>query len=367
MTSCVYAKKNRVVGGKFTFNNLLLDSTVIEGLEFILSHLEEPLFPRTISTKTTEGRQILVNSRQEVLARFKQAEYKDCRINAFPSYTEHRGKTIQKSNFIFIDIDRNQFTDDESLERAVKQCLDKLKEVHAYPTVLDTGNGYHIYQPIKGIVLEDYSDFSEFGIGRISQKFLKFASIYFSNGKSDPNNNPSFKNCLLRVPNTINSKSNDEVKIIQRWNEHRPSINLMIGDFYVYLRSQKIKEEKILRGLANNHTTNTNANTKTNHLVPWIETLLNIGIEDYRKNTISLILSPYLIYTRKLGPNEAHKIINTWLEKCDKVRKLDFNADRKINYDINTALKTKYKHMRLDTLKTRNKALYHLVTERIKQ
>jgi hypothetical protein len=47
-------------------------------LEFILSHFEGIDFPRRISTKTTNGRQVLVNDKPEALARFKQANQLDC-------------------------------------------------------------------------------------------------------------------------------------------------------------------------------------------------------------------------------------------------------------------------------------------------
>jgi hypothetical protein len=58
-----------------------------DGLDFILRHLEGPIWSRTISTYTTEGKQILVYSREEALARFKKANLLDCRINAYPDYT----------------------------------------------------------------------------------------------------------------------------------------------------------------------------------------------------------------------------------------------------------------------------------------
>ena len=77
-----------------------LQIQVKTGLNFILIHFIAFAFPRTISTKTTEGRQILVNNKVEALARFKQANYLDCRINA---YSKHDIKG--DPNFIFIDID----------------------------------------------------------------------------------------------------------------------------------------------------------------------------------------------------------------------------------------------------------------------
>jgi hypothetical protein len=333
-------------------------------LDFILSHFEEPLFPRTISTKTTEGRQIFVNSKDEALARFKQAGYKDCRINAFPSYIEHRGKIIQKSNFIFIDIDKEHFDTEEELDRAVRNCLKMIdKRFHVHPTILYTGSGYHIYLPIEGIVLEDYSDLSRFG--QISQKFLKFAAIHLSSNACDPNNNPSLKSCLLRVPSTINSKCDIKVKIIQRWNGIRPKFSLITGDFMAYLVDEKIGEERRLRReleLSNgNSNTNTNSNTKTNYPIPWIEALLNIPIDDYRKNAIALILAPYLVTIRGFNFEQAHETISSWLAKCNKLRRLDFNANRKVNEAINNAIVKKTKPMRLETLRNKDENLYHLV------
>ena len=78
-----------VYGGDFS----LLAPAVEQGLDFILEHFEFQYFiwPRTISTKTTQGRQILVYSKEEAFARFKQANFLDCRISAYPSskYTRH--------------------------------------------------------------------------------------------------------------------------------------------------------------------------------------------------------------------------------------------------------------------------------------
>ena len=59
--------------------------TLEEGLDYILSHFEgQRLWPRAISTKTTEGRQVVVNSIEEALARFTQSDFLDCRISAYP-------------------------------------------------------------------------------------------------------------------------------------------------------------------------------------------------------------------------------------------------------------------------------------------
>ena len=80
-------------------------------------------------------------------------------------------------------------------ERALKLVLDKtLKNINyilgADPTVLWTGNGYHIYLPIDAFVLQQEDVFARFD--QPSKRFLKFAARYLSNHKSDSNNNPSF-------------------------------------------------------------------------------------------------------------------------------------------------------------------------------
>ncbi len=50
------------------------DVATAQGLDFILNHFETPILPRTASTKTTEGKQVLVYNKEESLASFKAAE-----------------------------------------------------------------------------------------------------------------------------------------------------------------------------------------------------------------------------------------------------------------------------------------------------
>ena len=70
---------------------------------------------------------------------------------------------------------------------------------------------------LETAMLEDITEFKKYD--KPSQKFLRFAKDYFSNGKADKNNNPGFKSCLIRIPNSINSKSNTtttKVRIVQK-------------------------------------------------------------------------------------------------------------------------------------------------------
>ena len=122
----------------------------------------------------------------------------------------------------------------------------------AQPTVIWSGNGYHIYLPIQAFILELESVFAEFE--QPSKKFLRFSEKMLTNNKADPchSNILSFKNCMLRIPGSHNSecvKRNNnipgfttEVKIIQKWDGNRPAINWLLRDFRRYLIQEKIDD-----------------------------------------------------------------------------------------------------------------------------
>ena len=123
--------------------------------------------------------------------------------------------------------------------------MKNIKErLSGYPTVLWSGNGYHIYQPVQAFVLEQEEVFFQFE--QPSRKFMQFAEEFLSYGKCDYVHNitVSFKNCMLRIPGSINSKNGQIVKIGQRWNGCRPAINYLLRHFRRYLIDQKIKNLK---------------------------------------------------------------------------------------------------------------------------
>lgn len=118
-----------------------------------------------------------------------------------------------------IDLDRRNFDyDEEILTSALRQTLRKIKQALAsyMPTVIWSGNGYHIYIPIEAAVLENIKEFSN--VHEVSTGFVRFAERYLSNGKSDPahNTNVSLHNCLLRIPGSINSNLSRRAIIIFR-------------------------------------------------------------------------------------------------------------------------------------------------------
>jgi len=108
-------------------------------------------------------------------------------INAYPYLIEYKGIQRCKPDFLFIDLDKNNFKTDKTFELALYNTLENIKQkLNGYPTVLFTGDGYPIYQPIDiptATALENITEFKEFDIQ--SEQFLRFAKDYLSNNKAD--------------------------------------------------------------------------------------------------------------------------------------------------------------------------------------
>ncbi len=209
------------------------DMTDDDDIRFILSHFkgQEFLFPRAIMSVKTNG-QVFVDNEEQLFQYFSDANFIDCRINGYPLYNDDYRRKWLSPSFIFIDLDLSLCSTCKypirKLDYILKQTLKKIEEeIDGHPTVLWTGGGYHIYQPIK-IPTEDGEkqpietiiDFQEFiplVRNDLTTEFIRFAARYFTRGKGDPKHNPSVCSCLIRIPGTINSKYNEKVKIIQKW------------------------------------------------------------------------------------------------------------------------------------------------------
>jgi hypothetical protein len=224
-------------------------SSIFYGVDFLLSHLSKskPEFPRTIATKLTEGKQVVVNDKIEALAYYKEANYMDCRLAAYP-YDED--KSPQIIDFVMLDLDLNNFKySRQKLNKALSKILRLLSKQGIIPTVIWSGNGYHVLVPIEPLSrpLEDISEFAKFA--ESSKNILRFLEKYISDGKSDTvhNSTVSFGNCMLRVPGSINSKhsmNNNKVVIISEWNGRRFPITPLLGDFHAYLIDQSQRQKK---------------------------------------------------------------------------------------------------------------------------
>jgi hypothetical protein len=239
------------------------------------------------------------NSKDRIFEYFKDSGFIDCKINAFPFNTEHTGVDLEVKNktaatFIMIDLDLKYFENKskEKLDKQLKKTLNKLSlkfKGDAHPTVLWTGNGYHIYQPVDGMMFEEYKIFYDFlpymDNRDLTTEFLRFAEKFFTYGKADPSHMPSIKSCLVRVPGTINSKnsggggSSKHVRVIQKWDGKSPPIQWITADFKDYLiqkRIDKIKEKgKRKISFDKSYT--------QNNKIEWIEILLQTPLEDHRK------------------------------------------------------------------------------------
>ena len=346
-----------MTNSKTTTNSVIIDEeTIRENINFILSHFENQheLFPRTIMTLKTRGQRKIEyesdiqKSKEKIFEYFKKSDFIDCKINAFPFNTEHTIVDFQVKNrtaasFIMIDLDlkdienKNKEKLDKHLDETLKNLCIKFNE-ESYPTVLWTGNGYHIYQPIKGIVFEKYKIFYDFlpyvDNKNLTTEFLRFSKKVFTNGKDDPKHLPSIKSCLVRVPGTLNSKNNQKVRIIQKWDGKSPGIQWITSDFNDYLIKKKI--DKVSKKEINNKKKeyyNKKLYMQISKII-WIEKLLQTPIEDGRKQCLWQILCPYLINIRKLTNENAINILNQWLQRYDKVKKIDFDSTIYIKSDL---------------------------------
>ena len=259
---------------------------VLLSLKLVLEHIEEPYFPRTISTKKSGNTQIRAHSLDDVIYYFEESEWLDCRISLFG---EEEIEQV-KPNAIFIDLD-----DKNSLE-FVKTRIHEM--IGGVPLVIFTGNGYAIIQPIQMKSMKEL-EFPNLSNYEIATKFLKYAKTYLTNNRADPCNNPSLKSCMVRVPYTINSKNNCTVEFMESWDNHRVSV-------------KNIPFKKYMEQFSKNEDTNNHARLVDSQKFQWIEKLLETKIDDYR-NFLLFDVCRYLINIKKLSIEQSTNIIHKWI------------------------------------------------------
>lgn len=354
----------------------------MEGIELILSLFtragQHRLFPRRIMTKHTKV-QITVYSREQIIFWFEQANYQDCRINAYPAFVSEAEEQDYKKginldflspNILFIDLDVEHFKSKEELNRWLNRILKNIANVlHGVkPLVLWSGHGYHIIIPVKATeALEQFEDFEPY-TNEPSKEFLQFTPRYLSLNKADDKNNPALGSSLLRVPHTLNSKSLDEkidpeVKIIHGWNvsEQLPEIDNLLSEFQTFLVDKKLKSEINQKKMRRNY----HISFSDNNTIWYVEKLLSMQIQDHRKFVISLIFAPYFVNIQTLSDTYSFSKIKQWVLKCNEVRKLEPTVeyfDDFIKKSIERARNTRIKPLKLEeTLKHKNRELYHLL------
>lgn len=255
-----------------------------KGVDFILSHFQgdNALFPRVIAageewrisvdykySRSEDGQ--INRSHSNIISEFYDAKLMDCRISPYPDFTDDFAKSDCRNvwvygglgivpDFIMIDIDKGAFSntlhtyesDKQALNHALYYILDRLNDkfhTKCCPSVVSTGNGFHIYRPVQlsgpSWCLGHTDTFMEL-TKTPDRDFLRWAEYYLSDGLCDPahRTTTSFKNMYCRVPGSFNSKNNEPVTILQRWDGNRPHINYILKAFYEYLLDKKRKPSK---------------------------------------------------------------------------------------------------------------------------
>jgi hypothetical protein len=318
-------------------------------------------FPRKISRTAVDKRQYEVEDKETALYYYKAALYEDCRISAF-------GVNQTNPDLIFIELDASDFGNMRSLKLALTATLKNLKTKlnGARPTVLWSGRGYHVIQPIHcPQSLEEIKELAEYEPDSTSTRFLQFAERYISLNKCDKSHHPAIKSCMLRIPHSINSKCKEvgldpEVKIIQKWDGQRPDSRLLIGSFYADLIEQQQRQRQWNEtGDNNDNGPSRSSEPKT---IPWIEKLIQSPIADYRKHSRDLIIIPYLVVCRGMkDKNEILNFVMQWADKCAELRRIepsrqDFSF--RVRSRIDEVMRDRIPLMTFDTLKEKNRELY---------
>jgi hypothetical protein len=333
-------------------------ANVKEGIRSILTHFEgrQSLFPRKMSTSLSQGRQFIVYNEEQILNECIKSNFIDCRLNAYPVLSDNDiAPAIRAPNLIFIDIDlltgnyENSILElSKTLSRSLKQINHKLEK--CIPTVLWTGNGYHIYIVLDTRPLELITELTELS-RQPSEEFLKFAEIIFTNGKADSKHNHSFSSYLLRIPHTFNSKcfnenADPEVKIIQRFDfQQIPKINsCMLREFRLYLADLNIKRKRdfIKQDQKIRQYNKCNNSQSVTYKIPqsyqWVETVLQSSIPDHRKFTLDLVLTPYLLNIQRISFDQAFSILRDWITRCNNLRNLQPSLHNFLDYRIMLAI-----------------------------
>jgi hypothetical protein len=288
-----------------------------------------------------EQRFRLVYSEQEALAWYKAANFLDCRIRAYHS-TDSTDDTNIAPSILHVDVDREHFNTTEEFEQCAAKTRANFKEIlDGQPTQIWTGNGLHFLQPQFAIILEKVEKFKQ-----PSMKFMRFEEQLLTDGKADQNhsNNVSFGNCMLRIPGSLNSNQvrfnekyeivdippEAEVRVVQHWDGYKPPIKPLLPRYYIWLQAADARDiDKQMEAMK--YEDKKYRRRQAKNTIDWIENLLEIPLEDFRKYIIKFILAPYLMNIRGLSRSDASDTLSMWLNRCDSICKLRFDINRKIN------------------------------------
>lgn len=180
-----------------------------QGFDFILSHFEEPIWPRNI---VVDGVIKEAADKTDAMDIFEHYGFRDCKISA-------HSISADEPSVLCLNIPRRLYMD-----FVLKSMATKLS---AYPTVIES-RGFHIYQPIKstfGTLKKLY-----FSTENPFDVFLPFAESYLSNGYASDSITSS-KFYMMSVPNSLDVEN----KVIHRWDQRRVSYFPLLESFMTSL------------------------------------------------------------------------------------------------------------------------------------
>lgn len=286
-----------------------------------------------------------VNSLQQLFSACQRADFKDCRISAYPFISRKAAAILYVPNLLLLDMDldyeivleKGREYAKDLLKRKVNSLLIRLQQKSAIANfmILWTGNGHHVYIPFGfDKPLEHFQEFTQFrdSTPNISQEFLIFMKEYLTKNKADRANTPNFASMFFRIPGTINTKvkyggreQEQVVKIEHKWlyNTSEDIAALpkytdfwldLIPAFIEYLADKDLKYKIVLDQKQLNLKRELN----------WIENLLTIAVADGRKELLRKVINPYLVAFKQIAdPTEAYLYVKGWLEQCNRLEPLD--------------------------------------------
>jgi hypothetical protein len=346
---------------------------VSQGIDMLLDLFKmvywQNLFPRTMATALSGGAQFEVHSKEEILLKCMAADYKDCRLNAYPT----RGKPdidlgLLAPSILFIDIDKGDRTE-EQLVIILEETLAKIKEeLSISPLVLWTGNGYHIYIGLKVAPFYRFPKLMdqcrELG-SEPNTQFLKFVGPYFTNDRSDPERDRGISplSALLRIPYSLNTKClkpelEPVVKIVQRHSDMPASLpDDLFLDFRAHInhkwisKSIEFQEDKSKDSGAGGNDYDDVDDGQYHGKIGWIEYLLTKPISKNRYQCLFHIIGPYLRNTLQLSDLEAKGRMVQWLNLCNQKSRV-LKKETKLRGVLSGS--RKFKPWKLETLEREN-------------
>jgi len=210
---------------------------VKQNIRFILSHFEEPIFPRIITARSTtcDATQFkVVYNEKEMLRTYEQSKFIDCRVSihrsSYATQKCHDNQNLEVADLIIFNVYKPIFMRESAQIKALYAILQAIKGIlTGKPTILWSMDSFHIYQPIELHPLEQIKKF----IDHIIRQYLElqlisnFPELIFNSfPQKEQLHNPS----MLLIPGTFDLNI-EEIMLIQKWDGYRPRMVFPVFDF----------------------------------------------------------------------------------------------------------------------------------------